>query len=215
MNKTIKFALLLSAITCISCKKTELTPTKWLNELSDKKVQSSVKVSDYVNSKSVWYNSNLESLNKDGFEVTAFNAVNNKMWQEHFIKSGENFGSDKAMWTKAGKMNFYAAHPSTFSFDENQVLQQNTGTNSPLNYDWQIWGTKAFSIYAGQTSHIEHQAVTQTTDAILRFMKKTKIIKYRIQNAGYESVVFDESELINVIGRAIGKIVRRPQRIVF
>ena len=87
MNKTIKFALLLSAITCISCKKTEITPTKWLNELSDKKVQSSVKVSDYVNSKSVWYNSNLESLNKDGFEVTAFNAVNNKMWQEHFIKS--------------------------------------------------------------------------------------------------------------------------------
>lgn len=106
MNKTIKFALLLSAITCISCKKTELTPTKWLNELSDKKVQSSVKVSDYVNSKSVWYNSNLESLNKDGFEVTAFNAVNNKMWQEHFIKSGDNFSSDKAMWTKAGKMNF-------------------------------------------------------------------------------------------------------------
>lgn len=135
MNKTIKFALLLSAITCISCNKTELTPTKWLNELSDKKVQSSVKVSDYVNSKSVWYNSNLESLNKDGFEVTAFNAVNNKMWQEHFIKSGDNFSSDKAMWTKAGKMNFYAAHPSTFSFDENQVLQQNTGTNSPLNYD--------------------------------------------------------------------------------
>ena len=77
-----------------------------------------------------------------------------------------------------------------------------------LNYNWQIWGTKAFSIYAGQTSHIEHQAVTQTTDAILRFMKKTKIIKYRIQNAGYESVVFDESELINVKARRAGIFYR-------
>lgn len=135
MNKTIKLGLLLSAITCISCNKTELTPSKWLNELSDKQVQSSVKVSDYVNSKSVWYNSKLDSLNKYGFEVTAFNAVNNKMWQEHFIKSGDNFASDKAMWTKSGKMNFYAAHPSSFSFDDKQVLQQTTGTSSPLNYD--------------------------------------------------------------------------------
>ena len=135
MNKTIKLALLLSASICLSCNKTEITPTKWLNELSDKQVQSAAKLSDYVNSKVVWYNSKLDSLNKYGFEVTAFNAVNTKMWQEHFVKSEDNFSSDKAMWTKAGKMNFYAAHPSYFNFDDNQVLQQNTGTNWPLNYD--------------------------------------------------------------------------------
>lgn len=135
MSKTIKSALLLSAITCISCNKTEITPTRWINELSDKQVQSTVKVSDYVNSKTVWYNSKLDSLNKYGFEVTSFNAVNNKMWQEHFTRSENSFSSDKAMWTKAGKMNFYAAHPSTFYFDDKQVLQQNTSTSWPLNYD--------------------------------------------------------------------------------
>lgn len=135
MNKTIKLGLLLSAITCISCNKTELTPSKWLNELSNKQVQSTARLSDYVNSKVVWYNSKLDSLNKYGFDVTAFNAVNNKMWQEHFTLTGDNFSSDKAMWTKAGKMNFYAAHPSQFHFDDKQVLQQNTGTNWPLGYD--------------------------------------------------------------------------------
>ena len=135
MNKTIKLALLMSAITCISCSKTEITPTRWLNELSDKQVQSTAKLSDYVNSKVVWYDSKLDSLNKYGFEVTAFNAVNNKMWQEHFTESEGNFSSEKAMWTKAGNMNFYAAHPSYFHFDDKQTLQQNTGTNWPLNYD--------------------------------------------------------------------------------
>lgn len=143
MNKTIKFALLLSAITCFSCKKTELTPSKWLNELSDKQVQSTVRLNDYTNTKVVWYDSKLDSLNKHGFEVTAFNAVNNKMWQEHFIKTGDNFGSDNAMWTKAGKMNFYAAHPSTFSFNDSRVLENNTGSNWPLSFDPVVSYTKS------------------------------------------------------------------------
>ena len=143
MNKTIKLALLFSAITCISCNKTEITPTRWLNELSDKQVQSTARLSDYVNSKVVWYNSKLDSLNKYGFEVTAFNAVNNPMWQEHFARTEDNFSSDKAMWTKAGKMNFYAAHPSQFHFDDKQVLQENAGTSWPLNYDPIVSYTKS------------------------------------------------------------------------
>ncbi len=73
-----------------------------------------------------------------------------------------------------------------------------------LNYNWQIWGAKAFSIYAGQTNHVGHATSEQTIDSILRFMKKSHIIKYRLQNAGYESIVFDEEELVNIKARRAG-----------
>ena len=77
-----------------------------------------------------------------------------------------------------------------------------------LNYNWQIWGTKAFSIYAGQTNHVENATSQQTIDSILRFLQKTHTIKHRVQNAGYESVVFDEAELVNVKARRAGIFYR-------
>lgn len=77
-----------------------------------------------------------------------------------------------------------------------------------LNYNWQIWGTKAFSIYAGQTNYVENITSEQTIDAILRFMKKTGIINTRTTKAGYESVVFDEKSLVNITARRAGIFYR-------
>lgn len=72
-----------------------------------------------------------------------------------------------------------------------------------LNYNWQIWNTKAYSLYAGQTNYVEDATSAQTIDAILRFLSKTGVIAHRVRNAGYESEVFDEGELTNVTaGRA-------------
>ena len=70
-----------------------------------------------------------------------------------------------------------------------------------LNYNWQIWGAKAFSIYAGQTNYVEDSTSNLTIDSILRFLKKIHVLDVREQNAGYESIVLDEEELVNVIAR--------------
>ena len=77
-----------------------------------------------------------------------------------------------------------------------------------LNYNWQIWGVKAFSIYAGQTNYVEHATSRQTIDAILRFLCKAGIISHRPTRAGYESVVFDEACLVNVKARRAGVFYR-------
>ncbi|MGN0281815.1 MAG: M14 family metallopeptidase [Prevotella sp.] len=77
-----------------------------------------------------------------------------------------------------------------------------------LNYNWQIWGTKAFSIYAGQTNSVEHPTTQQTIDSILRFLNKTHVAKCPVQNAGFESIVFDEEELVNVKARKAGIFCR-------
>ena len=77
-----------------------------------------------------------------------------------------------------------------------------------LNYNWQIWETKAFSIYAGQTNYVENASSAQTIDAILRFLQKVGVTSFKFRNAGYESIILDEGDLINVTARRAGIFYR-------
>ncbi len=77
-----------------------------------------------------------------------------------------------------------------------------------LNYNWQIWGCKAFSLYAGQTNYVEDSTSMQSVDAILRFLWKEGIISCACRSAGYESVPLDEGDLCNVIARRAGVFYR-------
>lgn len=79
-----------------------------------------------------------------------------------------------------------------------------------LNYNWQLWGTKAYSLYTGSTSTLDPEASRQSVDAVLRFMAKTGLIDYRVQTAGYESELMDEASLVNIIAHAAG--IFNPQR---
>lgn len=77
-----------------------------------------------------------------------------------------------------------------------------------LNYNWQIWNTRAYSLYAGQTDSVKDSTGTQTVDAILRFLNKTGVITHRVNTAGYESVVMDEEDMVNVTARDAGIFYR-------
>ena len=77
-----------------------------------------------------------------------------------------------------------------------------------LNYNWQIWETKAFSIYAGQTNYVENATSAQTIDAILRFLQKVGVSSFKFRYAGYESIILDEGDLINVTARRAGIFYR-------
>ena len=77
-----------------------------------------------------------------------------------------------------------------------------------LNYNWQIWGCKAFSLYAGQTNYVEHSTSMQSVEAMLRFLNKEGIVNYKTISAGYESVVLDEGNLSQVIARRAGIFYR-------
>lgn len=78
-----------------------------------------------------------------------------------------------------------------------------------LNYNWQIWGCKAFSIYAGQTNYVENSTSAQSVDAILRFLKRIgALVAYQERNVGFASVFLDEKDLTNVIARRAGIFYR-------
>ena len=67
-----------------------------------------------------------------------------------------------------------------------------------LNYNWQIWESKAFSIYAGHTDKIDQQSTRLTLNAILRFIRKVGVTERKVPMMSHHSVVFDESVLINL-----------------
>ncbi len=77
-----------------------------------------------------------------------------------------------------------------------------------LNYNWQIWGSKAFSLYAGQTNYVEDSTSMQSVEAMLRFLNKEGIVDSKAKSAGYESVVIDEGSLSQVIARRAGIFYR-------
>ncbi len=77
-----------------------------------------------------------------------------------------------------------------------------------LNYNWQLWNTKAYSVYAGQTDQIDFNTSNETIDAILRMMQRTGIITPRPLCAAYESIVLDESTLQHIKARHAGIFYR-------
>ena len=77
-----------------------------------------------------------------------------------------------------------------------------------LNYNWQLWGTKAFSIYAGHTDRIDFDRSDETIDAILRMMQRTDILRPLPLRTAFESTVLNESDLLHVKARHAG-ILRR------
>ncbi len=77
-----------------------------------------------------------------------------------------------------------------------------------LNYNWQIWNTKAFSIYGGETNTINPKNSEQTINAVLRFLFKIGVLNSDVSFPAYESVCFDEAILTNLKAPQSGIFVR-------
>lgn len=69
-----------------------------------------------------------------------------------------------------------------------------TGT---LNYNWQIWETNAFSIYTTSTSELDSESAKDAVDAILIFLAKEGLIRYR-GIEGYISRVVESDDFIDL-----------------
>lgn len=63
-----------------------------------------------------------------------------------------------------------------------------------LNYNWQIWDCKAFSLYTDETDRINKRSATECILSILRFMEAKGICQYS-GHKGSNSQVVDEGEL--------------------
>ncbi|MCI5624213.1 MULTISPECIES: M14 family metallopeptidase [Anaerostipes] len=66
-----------------------------------------------------------------------------------------------------------------------------------LNYEWQFWGTKAFSVYTPGTDRIDKSQANEGINAVLRFLASQGLINI-YQDGGYRSRIIEESELVTV-----------------
>ncbi|MFI3267956.1 MAG: M14 family metallopeptidase [Rikenellaceae bacterium] len=79
-----------------------------------------------------------------------------------------------------------------------------------LNYNWQIWETKAFSLYGGQNNKVADEASAKMIEALLRFMQRTNIIKqskYHKQ-PDYNSMVVAENEISFIRAQTAGIFIK-------
>ncbi len=74
-----------------------------------------------------------------------------------------------------------------------------------LNYNWQIWETKAYSLYAGEYSRSELKPAADSVETLLRFMRHTGILKRKKRDDdGCKPKVIDEEQLALVKSPSAG-----------
>ena len=85
-----------------------------------------------------------------------------------------------------------------------------------LNYNWQLNGTCAFSIYTNCTDYIDDNSARQAVASVLRFLTRMGIIKY-YNHSGYIAHVLDEDELMSVKTPTAGlyRRLKKPSDPVF
>ncbi|MBQ8095232.1 MAG: succinylglutamate desuccinylase/aspartoacylase family protein [Clostridia bacterium] len=69
------------------------------------------------------------------------------------------------------------------------VREPRTADQSTLNYNWQLAGTQAYSLYAGKTTEIDENAADQTLRAIIRFLNSRGIIRSEFTPGQYSSII--------------------------
>lgn len=70
-----------------------------------------------------------------------------------------------------------------------------TFEKSTLNYNWQLAGIKAFSIYSSQTESVDRNSAHLVLRSILLFLRNQGIIKTEILG-GYESEIIEEDKRV-------------------
>lgn len=72
-----------------------------------------------------------------------------------------------------------------------------------LNYNWQIWNCKAYSLYTKACEDIDEKTAKEACEAILRFMYEKGIISYPVLG-GYKSEVVQENQMVSIKSRTGG-----------
>ena len=72
-----------------------------------------------------------------------------------------------------------------------------------LNYNWQVWGTNAFSLYTNATDDLDENSAKTAVDAIIRFMVKRGILKTRV-GSGYLTKIISEDRLLQMHSTSSG-----------
>ena len=66
-----------------------------------------------------------------------------------------------------------------------------------LNYNWQVWGTHAFSVYVREMGSLNVRSAGEVEDCVLRFLGSLGIVRLS-PRGGFVSKLIDEKDLVDV-----------------
>lgn len=80
-----------------------------------------------------------------------------------------------------------------------------------LNYNWQLQGTNAFSVYTSFTDYIDEPSAKMAVSSVLRFLTRMGIIKYNCHN-GYIASIIEEHSMspIRALKSGIYRRLKNP-----
>lgn len=84
-----------------------------------------------------------------------------------------------------------------FGFPYVVVREPKPYDTTTLNYNWQIWETKAFSLYTASTDTIDKETADMAVEAVLGFLAKRNIIEYNHKDV-CDTRVISEADMVSV-----------------
>ena len=95
----------------------------------------------------------------------------------------------------------------SFGFKYIYLREPTPQESATLNYNWQVWGTKAYSVYVGHSEYINIVHSNEVVNAVLRFLKSENVIDEKVDN-GYLSEIILDSDIVNVQAEYAGIFVK-------
>jgi hypothetical protein len=109
-----------------------------------------------------------------------------------FYREGEFIPHIKMMDTGSGKQETYESLVD-FGLPYGIIRTPIPYDTATLNYNWQIWGCHAYSLFAAYTDHIGRQSTQTAVNAVLRFLVAKGILKWNLHKGSHTCIIKEES----------------------
>jgi predicted deacylase len=122
-----------------------------------------------------------------------------------FYQQGELLPHVKIMDVDSEKLekDEIIASMSDFGLPYGIIREPNPFDSVTLNYNWQIWGCQAFSMFAGYADHIGRQPTQAAVSAVLRFMDAKGLLEWHL-HPGSRTRIINENSITNVKSQYAG-----------
>jgi len=109
-----------------------------------------------------------------------------------FYREGEFLPHVKVMIAECGKEETYESL-ADFGLRYGLLRTPQPYDTATLNYNWQVWGCRAFSLFAAYTEQIGKRSTQDAVNAVLRFLIAKGILKWTLHRGMHTRILSEES----------------------
>ena len=108
-----------------------------------------------------------------------------------FYLEGEFLPHVKMMDTGSGEQETFKSL-SDFGLPYGLIRTPTPYDTATLNYNWQLWGCHAYSLFSAYTDHIGRQSTQTAVNAVLRFLIAKGVIKWALHPGSHTRIIKEE-----------------------